>query len=130
MPKGGLLHAHLDATVNSKVLLELALQQPAMHVRVDRPINVDNIKSILPQFLPLPKAQFSALLSITDGSYTPGLWVSMRNARASFDPLLGGPEGFDSWVIDSMTINPTEAYGTHNNAWKVNSNLIFYRIRT
>ncbi|KAF8264217.1 adenosine deaminase-like growth [Lactarius quietus] len=33
MPKGALLHVHLDATVDKRYLLELALEEPVFHVR-------------------------------------------------------------------------------------------------
>ena len=114
MPKGGLLHAHLDATVNVSFLLDLALKQPALHVRVPERVTSTTIMSLLPEFKALPPTEFSSASSVTDASYVPGCWVSVRNARKSFDPSLGCQDGFDAWVIGSMTINPTEAYNTHN----------------
>ena len=57
MPKGGLLHAHLDATVNAAVLLKLALQQPAIHIRVLTRLTADNLKINLPEFGGLPQAE-------------------------------------------------------------------------
>lgn len=117
MPKGALLHSHLDATVNAEFLLKLALKQPAIHVRVNGPLDAAFLN--LPEFRALPEESFSALPGLTDPSYTTGSWVSLQNARASFSPRLGGPEGFDRWVIGAMTINPSEAYGTHNTVTKV-----------
>lgn len=119
MPKGALLHAHLDATVNAEFLLKLALKHPALHVRVPTRLTVSGLASTLPEFRALPREQFSDIPSVTDASYEPGAWVSLQNARKSFDSNLGGPGGFDRWVIDSMTINPTEAYNTHNTITKV-----------
>lgn len=57
--------------------------------------------------------------SLTDASYEMDAWVSLKNARDNFSNALGGKEGFDQWVIGSMTINPSEAYGTHNTVEKV-----------
>lgn len=119
MPKGALLHSHLDATVNAEFLLKLALQQPALHVRINKPVNASTLSINLPEFRDLPEESFSALSGLTDSSYSVGSWVSLQNARASFDPSLGGPEGFDRWVIGALTINPAEAYGTHNTVTKV-----------
>lgn len=120
MPKGALLHAHLDATVNAEYLLKLALKEPAIHIRVPHAITALNIGSTLPEFLPLPKDQFSgaSLSGLTDAAYSDNSWVSIQRARETFDTALGGPEGFDRWVIGSMTINPTEAYKTHNTVTK------------
>jgi adenosine deaminase CECR1 len=119
MPKGALLHAHLDATVNVNILLQLALQQPAIHVCASTPINATTIASTLPTFKALPQDQISGGVGLTDPSYVANDWVSMRKARETFGPELGGPQGFDSWVIAALTINPNEAYKTHNTVTKV-----------
>ncbi|TFK42361.1 hypothetical protein BDQ12DRAFT_676083 [Crucibulum laeve] len=119
MPKGALLHAHLDATVNAHFLLELALQQPALHVRVQATVTASNFLTNLPEFRALPQEQFSDAAALTDEAYPPGSWISLAKARATFNHSLGGPEGFDKWVTGSMTINPAEAYGTHNTVTKI-----------
>ncbi|KAI0351486.1 Metallo-dependent hydrolase [Trametes cingulata] len=136
MPKGGLLHAHLGAMVRADVLLKLALAQPAMHVRVPKAISQSTIKTVLPEFRGLPRSEWTKHPSISDPAYVPGSWVSIQNARAHFSGALGGPDGFDRWVISTMTIDPSEAYGTHNSTneiWKkfqstfaVSEGLIFY----
>ncbi|KAI0332618.1 Metallo-dependent hydrolase [Cubamyces sp. BRFM 1775] len=119
MPKGGLLHAHLDATVPVDILLGFALQQPAMHVRVSDCLTSSTLGSILPEFRALPKQDWTTAPSLTDPSYTPGGWVPLQNVRNNFSPDMGGPEGFDRWVIDALMINPSEAYGTHNTTAKI-----------
>ncbi|KAI9061473.1 Metallo-dependent hydrolase [Trametes sanguinea] len=119
MPKGGLLHAHLDATVRVDILLRFAIQQPAIHVRVSESLTPKTLRSILPEFRPLRKAEWTATSSLTDPQYSPGSWVPIQNARNNFSPEMGGPEGFDRWVIDALMINPSEAYGTHNTTTKI-----------
>jgi adenosine deaminase CECR1 len=119
MPKGALLHVHLEATVNASVLLELALQQPAIHVSASKPINASTIASTLPEFKALSKDRFSDGVGLTDPSYVANDWVSIRKAREMFDPALGGPCGFDKWVTGALTISPNEAYKTHNTVSKV-----------
>ncbi|KII89146.1 hypothetical protein PLICRDRAFT_175374 [Plicaturopsis crispa FD-325 SS-3] len=119
MPKGGLLHVHLDATVDAKFLLQLALEQPAIHVRAPHAINAATLGETLPEFRALPQAEFSDVATLSDASYAGNQWVSLRNARDSFDPALGGPKAFDAWVIGALTINPNEAYHTHNTIDKV-----------
>lgn len=121
MPKGALLHVHLDATVDAATVLKMASKQPAIHVRASQAIHSSNLKSILPEFRPLPRDQFSDVLSLTDPSYPSNEWVSFKKAREYFDPALGGPEGFDRWTLSAITIDPTEAYGTHNTVTKVHS---------
>lgn len=119
MPKGALLHAHLDATVNQNFVLQLALQQPAIHVRASSLIDASTITSTLPEFKALSQEQFSAGAGVTDATYIADEWVPIRKARDTFDPALGGPHGFDKWVLSALTINPKEAYQTHNTVTKV-----------
>ncbi|PFH54144.1 hypothetical protein AMATHDRAFT_135550 [Amanita thiersii Skay4041] len=119
MPKGALLHAHFDATVNAEKLLELALKHEAIHVRVPQIVTMENIKSVLPSFRALPRNEFVHGPGVTDQRYTPDTWASIQRARDTFDPSLGGPEGFDKWVCSAMIINPAEAYGTHNTITKI-----------
>lgn len=117
MPKGALLHAHLDAMVNVNVLLRLALDQPAMHVRASLRLTESSVKALLPEFKALPRN--TNLTSLTDDSYSGGEWVPLQCARDTFDASLGGPVGFDEWVTKALTINPSEAYGTHDTLTKV-----------
>jgi adenosine deaminase CECR1 len=120
MPKGALLHAHFDATVNASYLLEMALKEHAIHVRTPEPLTAQNIGSILPEFEPLPAEFYNfADTSLTSSAYVGNTWVNIARARETFDLALGGPEGFDKWVIDAMMIRPAEAYGTHNTVNKV-----------
>jgi adenosine deaminase CECR1 len=123
MPKGALLHAHLDATVNADTLLELALAQPAMHISVPAPLSTANLAATLPAFQPLSADELALVVhrSLTEVSYTANAWVPLAEARANFALELGGPAGFDRWVRGTLTINPTEAYHTHNTVPKVPS---------
>ncbi|KAF8637377.1 hypothetical protein AX17_002876 [Amanita inopinata Kibby_2008] len=119
MPKGALLHAHLDATVDAETLLGLALKHTAMHVCVPENVTIKNIQSITPTFRALPQANYADGPGVTDQTYIPHTWVNIQKARNSFDPALGGPEGFDKWVCSTLMINPAEAYGTHNTITKI-----------
>lgn len=118
MPKGALLHAHLDATVDALWVLHQALKYPAIHVRTAVPINAQTIKTTLPEFRVLPESEIISLQSLTDPSYPENGWVPLRSARQNF--ALGGPEAFDNWYIASTTVDPAEAYGTHPTVTKVN----------
>lgn len=105
--------------VNVNVLLKLALDQPVMHVRASLRLTAKNLKALLPEFKALPRDKVSNLTSLTDDAYPDGEWVPLRCARENFDPNLGGPAGFDKWVTRALTINPSEAYGTHDTPTKV-----------
>lgn len=129
MPKGALLHSHLDGTVNQEILLRLTLEQPAMHVHAARPLTASNLKLTPPIFKALPANQFTqGQVALTDASYVPESWIDARRARKTFAPELGGPEGFDKWIVGALTINPEEAYQTHNTITKVKTSCAVYPI--
>lgn len=120
MPKGSLLHAHIGGALDYHLLLDLALNQPAMHVRVREPLTKENITSVLPEFLALPRDSCNPDdISVTSREYIPNTWVNISKARESFNSSLGGPKGFDKWVIDGMVLHPGDAYGMHNTVSKV-----------
>nr|BAN05623.1 adenosine deaminase-like growth factor [Flammulina velutipes] len=120
MPKGALLHAHLDATVDASYLLSLALKEPAIYVRANQTLTSNTFHTVLPEFKALTaELRTNDSKSLTDALYVANSWVPIQTARDNFDPSLGGPEAFDKWVLGAMTINPSEAYGTHNTVTKI-----------
>ncbi|KAI0748685.1 Metallo-dependent hydrolase [Daedaleopsis nitida] len=117
MPKGGLLHAHLDAMVSARKLLTFALKHPSIHVRTATRLSAENLPTVLPEFWPLRQSEWTDSRSLTDDDYEPGCWVPLRCARETFG--FGGPSGFDGWVESALMINPKEAYGTHDTTAKI-----------
>lgn len=111
------MHVHLDATVDPQFIMSLALNDPAIHICVPNALTSSNLKTTLPQLRPLPPDEFTSALGFDSAEV--GTWVGLRTARENFDVSLGGKEGFDKWVVGCMTINPGEAYGTHNTVAKV-----------
>ncbi|KAF9227808.1 Metallo-dependent hydrolase [Gyrodon lividus] len=115
MPKGALLHVHLDLTVGAKTLLEMALQHPSIHISSSEVITSSNMSFIEPKLKPLAPNFIANATSLTDPSYHPNTWVPLSVAREKFHATLGGPGGFHTWLISKMSINPSDAYVTHNN---------------
>lgn len=115
MPKGGLLHAHLDATVDARTLLQLALETPGMHVRIADMFDPATLTSNVPEFRVLPEAEYTTQSSID--SAPSSTWVPVTAARGNFP--VDGAAGFDKWALGAMMINPSEAYGTHNTLKKI-----------
>lgn len=115
MPKGALLHVHLDLTVNGSTLLALALQHPSIHLRASARITPDSIKFVHIEFRPLPPSFVPQCISLCLPTYKPDAWVPLRRAREQFDAALGGTQGFDRWIASCLTINPSDSYVTHNN---------------
>ncbi|EUC63201.1 adenosine deaminase-related growth factor [Rhizoctonia solani AG-3 Rhs1AP] len=119
LPKGGLLHGHMDAMCDAKFLLQSALEYPQMHIRIDTVIT-SSLSLPLPQFKPLTAdlcAQYANAPSLTSPEYVPGSWVPLSKARNEF--AHGGSEAFDNWVVGSMMINPKEAYVDYNTSVKI-----------
>jgi adenosine deaminase CECR1 len=119
MPKGALLHAHLDLTVGARTLLDIALRHSAIHISSPELITSTNMAFIQPKLRPIPTNSITSITSITDPAYHPAAWVPLAMARERFDATLGGPDGFDRWLISKMSINPSDAYITHNNNIRV-----------
>ena len=119
MPKGALLHAHLGLTVRARTLLDIALRHPAIYVSSPELITSANMAFIQPKLRPIPSNLITSVTSLTDPAYHPDAWVPLATARERFDAALGGPDGFDRWLISNMSINPSDAYITHNNNVRV-----------
>jgi adenosine deaminase CECR1 len=119
MPKGALLHVHLDLTVNGNTLLALALQQTSIHICASARVTPGSIKSVEIEFRPLPSSFVPQCISLCLPTYKAGEWIPLRRAREQFDAGLGGTQGFDRWVASCLTINPSDAYVTHNNNIRV-----------
>ncbi|KAG2116595.1 Metallo-dependent hydrolase [Suillus discolor] len=120
MPKGGLLHVHQNASVEARAVLDLALGHPAIHIRVPGPLDAASLETVLPKIQPIPVEQYppADAIGITDLLYTGG-WVPINKARELFDPALGGPAGFDKWVLSAFVINPSDAFKTYNTPMKI-----------
>ncbi|KDN38926.1 hypothetical protein RSAG8_09207, partial [Rhizoctonia solani AG-8 WAC10335] len=119
LPKGGLLHGHMDAMCDAKFLYQTALEYPQMHIRIDSGIT-SALSLPLPRFKPLSAdlcAKYASAPSLTSSEYVPRSWVPLRKARNEF--AYGGPEAFDAWVVGSMMINPKEAYVDYNTSVKI-----------
>ncbi|KAF8559676.1 Metallo-dependent hydrolase [Imleria badia] len=123
MPKGALLHTHLDLTVGARTLLDIALRHPAIHISAPEWITSANMAFIQPNLRPITTNSNASVTSLTDPAYHPDAWVPLATARERFDAPLGGPDGFDRWLISKMSINPSDAYITHNNNIR---NLVYY----
>ncbi|CAE6534341.1 unnamed protein product [Rhizoctonia solani] len=121
MPKGGLLHAHLDAMCDASYLLKLALDYPIIHVQTTAALN-NSAPYPLPTFKPLTQGEVNQAANNalpTSQGYIPGSWVAIHKARDGFPNELGGREGFDKWIIGALTINAEESYFEYNTTAKI-----------
>ena len=120
MPKGALLHAHMEATVDAASLLKMALEHSNMCIRAPATLTTDTLDSTLPDFAVRPVGgNYDSAATITSQNYVPNTYVSAQKVRSEWPETLGGPKGFDAWVVRSLVINPSEAYNTHNTTVKI-----------
>ncbi|KDN40490.1 hypothetical protein RSAG8_08110, partial [Rhizoctonia solani AG-8 WAC10335] len=108
LPKGGLLRGHTVTMCDVEFIYQLALEYPAIHIRVNSRITPDTPLP-LPEFKPLSPDLVMAYAnnpSLTCADYVLGTWVPLGKARKEF--LYGGPEAFDTWIVGSLALSPDE----------------------
>ncbi|KAG9928232.1 Metallo-dependent hydrolase, partial [Aureobasidium melanogenum] len=75
MPKGALLHCHLEAMVNMDWLIEEAFNVKGMHIQADQPLDSEDTLSSAPFVFKWLKNRSSETSSIWDNSYAVGQWI-------------------------------------------------------
>ena len=111
MPKGALLHCHLDAMIDAQWLVAEALATDGMAMKADNPLDsIDARGKALIRFQYI-KSPSTALPSIWANDYEANTFVALGVAAKSFPD--GGLEGFKSWLVSKMTISTEESLGHH-----------------
>ncbi|KAH7407500.1 hypothetical protein BKA64DRAFT_743127 [Cadophora sp. MPI-SDFR-AT-0126] len=112
MPKGALLHAHMDAMVDYDYLYDVLLKTPGMHIQSPRPLATSTaLESSMFKFRFL-KAEKGIDTSIWSSQYTPNTPVLLTKAADAFPN--GGRNGFLSWLKDRTTITHNESIEHHH----------------
>lgn len=111
MPKGGLLHAHLDAMVDLESLIDLTLKTPGMHISASEPLTSENALNnadVSVRFRkPTPEKP-----SIWTSEYQAKTYVPLVAAADSFTP--GGRLGFISWLKSRCVLSPLDGIEQHH----------------
>jgi adenosine deaminase CECR1 len=111
MPKGCLLHAHLDAMVDFDFLLDELLKTPGMHMASDRALDSpDALASAFPSFRYRHQEVQDA--SIWDNSYTPNKFILLTKCADEFPD--GGRAGFLQWLKSRCTLSSTDSHEQHH----------------
>ena len=86
MPKGALLHAHFDGTVDIRFLLAHALQTPNMCIKATQALDsIQALHSAEVRFMVLPqRPSVPQPSSIWTPNYIPDTWVPYAEARSAF----------------------------------------------
>lgn len=134
MPKGALLHCHLEAMVELDWMLDEAFKLDGIHVWSDRGLTNEANLSKAPFFFTFTKLSKKDSASIWSESYEPKTPIPLAVAADSFPR--GGREGFREWAKSRTMITSEESLKHHygvNDVWRkfascfpILASLIFY----
>ncbi|KAK4493611.1 hypothetical protein PRZ48_015278 [Zasmidium cellare] len=119
MPKGALLHCHLDATGDMDWLIETAFATPGICILSEQPLDtVERRTKSLFKFRFTKPESTSETPSIWSSSYTPNTRIPIAQAAETFPS--GGKPAFTAWLKARMTITEEESISHHmgpNDIW-------------
>ncbi|KAF4125773.1 adenosine deaminase CECR1 [Geosmithia morbida] len=112
MPKGALLHAHMDAMVEFDFLLEQLLSMPGMHMRSDRPlVDATAMENSRVEF------RYREREVVADGQgsmwqsgYEPGRFLLLTSVADGFPR---GRAGFLAWLKGRCTLHVEDSHDHH-----------------
>lgn len=119
MPKGALLHAHLDAMVDVDFLLERALATDGIHIQASEPLSTPAALETVSVTFRFMKSSPRADQPLWSSQYQPSTFVPLPAAANSFPS--GGRPGFLAWLRTRCTITPHESLNHHqgpNAVWR------------
>lgn len=114
LPKGSLLHAHLDAMFDLDFLIDQAFTTPGMHISAPQPL-------LTPKDLEKAAVEFQyssrspeepVKTSIWAENYEPATLIPIQVAASSFPD--GGESGFREWVKSRCVLDPEHSYNHHH----------------
>ena len=121
MPKGALLHAHLDAMVDFDYLLNVVMETPGMHIasldthlgtpETRREANV-SIRFKEQREGDVEPGAGRSIWSDQEGEYKPGTYILLTRAADAFPE--GGRQGFLRWLKSRCTLSQTDAMEQHH----------------
>jgi adenosine deaminase CECR1 len=111
MPKGALLHAHLDAMVSFDFVLAEMLATPGMHMASDRALSTADARaSAALEFRYRAREKTDA--SIWAPDYQPDTHLLLTSVADSFPD--GGRAGFLAWLKSRCTLSVEDSHEQHH----------------
>ena len=111
MPKGALLHAHLDAMVEFDYLIAELMKLPGMHMSSDQPLHSKEALESAPLTFRY-RAKERVEQSPWDEKYEPGTFVLLTKVADEFPK--GGREGFLKWLKSRCTLSFQDSIEQHH----------------
>lgn len=119
MPKGALLHAHMDAMIDINWLIDRALETEGMSISASQSLsNIDTRENASVNFRFRNSREISTT-SIWSKDYNESQFISLKEAASSFPH--DGTVGFKAWLRSRCTITPEESIKHHlgvNDIWR------------
>ncbi|PHH59963.1 hypothetical protein CDD81_2322 [Ophiocordyceps australis] len=111
MPKGCLLHAHMDAMVDFDFVLQELIGLPGIHMSSDRALcSPDARRNAHLSFRYRAKERTSG--SVWDETYEPGSFILLTKAADDFAD--GGRSAFLKWLKSRCTLSPANSHEQHH----------------
>lgn len=120
MPKGALLHCHLQAMCDLEYMIQLIFETEGVCIRSKTPLNTAQARQSSPFLFCYSKTAASEETeSIWADTYTTGQPINITKAAGAFPG--DGKEGFIKWLQSRVTITPEESLQHHlgpNDIWR------------
>lgn len=115
MPKGSLLHAHLEAMFDIDFLIDQALSTPGMHMSAQKPLLTRKDYEEAPvsfQYSSRPAKKSENKPTVWDADYESSSLIHIQRAAAFFPD--GGEAGFRAWLKSRCIIMPEHSYNHYH----------------
>jgi len=120
MPKGSLLHAHMDAMFDIDFLIDQAFSTPGIHILAPKPFltSADYEKGpVFFQFSSQSTAEGEKKASIWAEGYEPSSLIPIQSAASSFPN--GGESAFREWLRSRCMLMPEHSHHHHHGVDRV-----------
>lgn len=111
MPKGALLHAHMDAMVNFDHILAELLKMPGMHMSADRPLTNPDAKRNA-ELVFRYRAQEQTDANVWEDGYTADKFELLTKVADDYPD--GGKGGFLVWLKSRCTLHLSDSVEQHH----------------
>lgn len=119
MPKGALLHCHMDAMVDREWLIRLAMDTEGLCMGAEKALVTADFRENAHIFFQYNKSSVDKSATLFAESYVPGSLVPLHAVANAFPD--GGREGFVEWVVSRLSISAEESLNHHhgpNSIWR------------
>lgn len=111
MPKGALLHCHLEAMIDPEWLLNEALTTDGIHIAASQSLHGEEARADSPIVFRYTRKLSRPDLSLWSESYKADEWIPLASAADSFPE--GGRPGFVRWLRGRCSISVEESLEYH-----------------